>query len=1334
MPYFSASARIQRGSMRGVVITDSSIITSTLDMNFQNITSVKDPMLPQDAATRKYVDKTIDQINQNFESFFAGYELSLSGVAYSDVIHLQSGSYLVTVTALRDGYPTAVFAVSKGSESIAGHVQRLTATPGLDTKEMLDMQWPTGGLLMLRKTGPGYDGDYRVDLSVKNVSAVPAPPVLESDAATKGFVEKVVRERLDVQFGGVEVNLVGACWTGICNLMCGSYFMSVKSLVASGAPTATFMISKNHQGSGGSVFRPTSNPGVYTPEELEVSWPPDSLPLLRKTGAGYNGRYLVDLNLKNFSTVPPPVIENDTATVEFVRQEIAKAMDIHWGGVKVHLKGVHYSDVMPLRSGSYILAVTSLVVGGPTATFSISKGSPYLLPSMVELTQTHGMDTHEKIELVWPPNGMLMVRKTGVFHDGEYIVDMNLKNATINPALPELPTDIASKDYVIEEINHRMQAQWGGIQLSLISTNWTSVSADFRVGAYIITVIPMAEGGPTGIFLISKSTQASEAHVACMTPSAGHLTLENIEIRWPANERMQVRKDGVFHDGLYVIDANLKNFTTAPPPELPNDIATKGYVETLVRELVSLKNEGYRVTLTGTDWAEVLYLKAGSYSLTINPLIEGGPTASFTVAKSAQRTDASVSTVTGCPAIDTGDVIQVIWSANEKVKVRKTGITNDGTYVVNVNQPFSHDQSTYSSDISLTQDTVREHVINIVKEQLEVSTGGSSVWLSSDEWADVAFLNRGSYLITISPTVVGGPSGSWSLNKSDTTEDAMIVRIGHVAGRLGECTLDVMWARDSPLRIRKRATGATKSYDGRYIINFDVKNFTALNNTNRDTVDANSLTRDWVEHYVQEQLEVKFSGVVYALYGIEPVEVLELLPGAYMITVSARTLGGPSAVFQLSKSSEKQDAHVVKTAQSPGEKDGCLLDLTWPTGSKPLLRKTGAEHDGPYLIDFNLKRFALLPPGVDETEPTNIPTVDVVQRMIEESLRLAGTGNIQVALEGTNSANVVCLQPGSYVISVAGDLPGSPTATFNLSKSSHSQNAHIVRMSSAPGHVKDTQLELCWNDDSDLVLRKSTDACDGVYTVTLNCAQQFPVTLDPPPSENSRPIETERKEPNAIRHVALIGAQWTDVDNVSFGAYVLTVSPDITGGPTGTFHVAKNDPDGEGHVVSVTSLCGMGSDVRLELVWDTCLRMRKTGGKYDGMFRVVGLSPPTASFDMTEQEVPSSPCHPVSTPPAATPGHRVTLLADEFTEVVNVDPGSYFIAITPNTRGPTATFAVSKSFQDGHASIFRMTSLCGEDDELDNHLELHWAPGEQLKIRKTGTGGDGIFTVSLMGF
>ena len=157
--YFEANGFIDGGQVQNVNITSCSIgncqiTTSSLDINMQNITSVKDPINNQDAATKKYVD--------DLEIILRS--VTLTGTSFTEISTNVKGSYIVTISNEILNGPTAIFHITKSETTRNAHIVRTVAAPGNNTSVFLEISWPINSSILLRKTGNQFDGSYKVKI------------------------------------------------------------------------------------------------------------------------------------------------------------------------------------------------------------------------------------------------------------------------------------------------------------------------------------------------------------------------------------------------------------------------------------------------------------------------------------------------------------------------------------------------------------------------------------------------------------------------------------------------------------------------------------------------------------------------------------------------------------------------------------------------------------------------------------------------------------------------------------------------------------------------------------------------------------------------------------------------------------------------------------------------------------------------------------------------------------------------------------------------------------------------------------------------------------------
>ena len=1182
-------------------------------------------------------------------------------------------------------------------------------------------------MLQLRKNGPGYDGDYLVDLNVKNMSTVAAPPVLPSDQATVAYVDKVVREQLDVKFGGITIQLEGTDYMNVGNFRAGSYVITITPLGIDGAPTATFSVSKNSIRVDGSIMRITGCQGLYTPENLEMQWPENSMLKLRKTGQGYNGAYLVDMNLKNFSTAPTPAtIPTDAVTMEYVEQQIEKKMQVKFGGQIVTLENDTTTNIVHLRPGSYIISVTSLVPNGPTASFALSKNSAYGEGSIVRTSSCSGIDSGEVLEILWPQNSMLLLRKTGPFYDGDYIVDFNLKNITPNALIPTLPQDMASKEFVDHEIKESLQVKFGGVEVCLLDTVFAEVAA-IRPGSYMVTVIPTVDGCATASFLISKSTISGRASIVRMTSCAAEETGETLELNWPENGKLILRKTGPFHDGFYIVDMNLKNFTSVAPPVLPSDIASKEFVETQIKETMEAKFSGILVDLINADFVPVRPLKAGSYFITVSPTFDGGATATFLVSKSSQFIAGSITRMTFSPAYETDETLEMQWPENGKLILRKTGPFHDGRYLVD----FNLKNFTNIPPPVLPSDTVdKSFVENTIKNVMNVKFGGIVVNLKDDESSEITPMKPGSYIVTVSSYVRGGPTATFLISKSGDSVAASIVKATDCPGLDSQVQLQLQWPDQGKLMLRK--TGPF--FDGDYLVDFNLKNFTT---TGPPVLPTDVASKEFVENEVKDIINVRWGGIKVTLEDDRFVQVVPLKAGSYIISVTPLADGGATASFTISKSSIYAEGMIVKVASSPGYETGEMLEMQWPPNDKLYLRKTGPFHDGEYIVDFNLKNFSTLPmPSI----PSDNVSKSYVDHAIKENMDIK-FGGVVVMLSGMVATQVFPMKPGSYVITVNPLVDGGPTATFSVSKSSNSQEGFIAKVTSFPGQQDNCGLELLWPANGKILLRKDNPFHDGNYLVDANLKNftTLPEPIIPSDQATREYVDNSIRDTMSARFsgiiVHLVDDKVSDVILLKPGSYVVTVSALKPGGPTSVFNISKTLTNSEGVIVRTSSCPGQDTGEILEILWsaNAKLQLHKSGCHHDGDYLVdfnlknfTELPPVVLPTDNASKEYVDETVKEVVN--VKFGGVVVHLEDNVYTDVFALRQGSYFISVSPlQNSAPTATFLVSKSSLTDDASIVKMTSIAGRD--TGEVLELIWKENKKLQIRKTGPFYDGDYVV-----
>jgi hypothetical protein len=1330
-PLFTSSYNIQGGKARNILISNSNIMSSNIDMGLRHITNLRDPNLEFDAVNKKYLDEEMTKVVEIASELFNGQVITLTDLLPTDIgFNVKPGSYIILIQGVEDGFPTASVSVSKSTVYQEGFIARLTGTPGLITGEQIIVTWPSASNILISKSGEGYNGNYITSINCQNLSGLKNAPIQDTDIASKAYVDLMIQEKLQVEFGGIEVTLNGTEFSSVANLRPGSYLITVSPVNITNAPTSSFALSKNSANAFGNVVRTTSCPGNDTGEELEIIWNPNEMIKMRKTNVNYSGIYLFNCGLKNFSMGLTPTMPTDLCTLDYVNNAISTAMDAKFGGFIVTLTGTEFVDVACFRPGTYLITVLSLVTGGPTASFSISKVCMnQAASSIIRMSGTPGINSNCEIDIIWEANSNLQIRKTEDFvFSGNYCVDTNLKN--IGTPIAQIPSDIASKNYVDEAIQDKIDFEFSGIIVQLSGTFSTFVAA-LRLGTYMISISPLDNLGPTSGFMISKSVGDSAGNITRISAAPGKGSKEMLILTWEPNQGLMLSKDGIFHDGRYCVSFDIKNFSTVPNPVLPSDTATREFVLDTFETIYETQFSGVSVNLVGTDFFEVVALKSGSFTINVSGTTDGCPTSAFSVSKASQCQSGNIVCITSCPGKNGGN-IELVWPENSKLLARKTTTFHDSEYIFDFNlKNFSNaTPPQIPSDIA-----TKSYIDDAINEFRNVQFGGIKVQLTGTEFVDIAPLSAGSYILTVKGLEPFAPTSSFSLSKNCQKSNANIQKITSFPGT-EHCELELVWQSNEKLRLRKTNVFC----DSVYIVNFDIKNFTQQVES---VIPSELATHDFVLQTLQDKLDAYFCGIKVHLTGTTFQTIGNFKAGSYIINVSPLFDSGPSCSVVVSKSSiVKGVASVVRITSSPAIHSGTELEIVWGENEPIKIRKLDLFSDGDYICDMNLRNYSSGPTLIESDLATMSFVKDFVNKSIDFSF-----GGLEVYLDNDEFVSVCPLKIGSYLITISPRSDGGSSAIFNISKSSSHSIGNVIRTTSSPGDFQE-ELELVWYPNAPLMLRKTSPFNSMTYLVNLNLKSLNNgenKCLEPRQELSLSSFATQEFVEEKISEivkgqvgitVSLSNTTFSTVTVLKAGSYNVNVSPLFDNGPSCSFVVSKSSiTQGYPNISRLSSSPGpFGCE--LELVWNPNepLMIRKTleneaNGEFLCSFNLLNTSNtplPQIPSDLASVSFVQDAIQEALNQQSGE--IELYLDSDTFLDVCPLEIGSYIITISPLFIGGTsAIFNASKGSPNDIASINRTSSFPGKFSE---ELELVWMSNQQLKIRKTNPFNPGKYRIN----
>ena len=281
------------------------------------------------------------------------------------------------------------------------------------------------------------------------------------------------------------------------------------------------------------------------------------------------------------------------------------------------------------------------ILNGPCGFFAISKSNIEYNAAKINLSNLNSKSKLNKITnnlektkifIDWEDENNIEIAKTKDVYDGDYLYKSRITSD--NPVL---------------SIQNKSDKTLSGTTYIEISTK--------LIGNEIVNICSKVEDAPNALFYISKNDQTKNSAITKLISSNGSYN-EKIELRWLPNTGIEIHKNSNNYDGLYEV-------TT----------------------LIDYQFEkSYTITLTNTDFTNTTLIRNReriSTIVSVSSTIVGAPSGIFIVSKNIRRNASNILCIVHCRS-PTKESLQIVWNANEKLKLKKTGSNYNGTYTVKI--------------------------------------------------------------------------------------------------------------------------------------------------------------------------------------------------------------------------------------------------------------------------------------------------------------------------------------------------------------------------------------------------------------------------------------------------------------------------------------------------------------------------------------------------------------------------------------------------------------------------------------------------------------------------
>lgn len=126
----------------------------------------------------------------------------------------------------------------------------------------------------------------------------------------------------------------------------------------------------------------------------------------------------IDMDNQKITSVADPTAVLDAVNKQYCDQNSANGIPT----LTVTLTGTNWNIILADTFGVFDIIISNIVVGGPTAKFTIMKPESNRNASVQRWGSNAGTTTFERLEMRWLPSTGIELRKNGNGHDGNYKV------------------------------------------------------------------------------------------------------------------------------------------------------------------------------------------------------------------------------------------------------------------------------------------------------------------------------------------------------------------------------------------------------------------------------------------------------------------------------------------------------------------------------------------------------------------------------------------------------------------------------------------------------------------------------------------------------------------------------------------------------------------------------------------------------------------------------------------------------------------------------------------------------------------------------------------------